>query len=806
MTDHTITFDISRKHNSKPTNVGAVSANLKTVKKVTIEEFAKAVTQPYGFSFTPAIFKDNKRSNRNWLQQSVFALDFDNGFTPEEAIAKLELYGLSANVIYTSFSDTPDLRKFRVLLFLDTVITDKKLAKFIILNLMDLFDGEVDIACKDYARLFFGGKECLHLDTIPTNTIDLLNVLNSIKAANDKFRTRSLVDVTEIGYTRASLYNNNKDVHLYTSFVNPYKNNPVKRFNWELATEKVKILRDFLNGKWLHHPQLFGLATNLLNINGGEKLMRLTMEKYNKMGKTFYTENNFGIFPSVKKNNYSPMRLQNFSLDKEDHQYLNIITAARDLQGAVEQLNTNKKMNTLEESEKIFKDEFDKARDAESGVFIFKLPTGIGKTRALEDISGVTMAFPTHTLKSEVQDRMKVDCLVTPELPVFDDETINDRIDFLYRNGFIAKATKLISDIATDLKHKYHQDDKLRASYYLKKTRECYASEKTVLTTHQKAMFGEFNSDTLMFDEDPLQSFLSMKSFKIGELNTLIGKVGFSEELNKVRDFLQTTLISDMPQKTPLYTFDIDALTDKIADANIETNIIDFLNSDYIVKSAKDQNIVHIITKREIPDYKKIIILSATASDFIYRQIFGDDITVIDLMDTEQTGNIIQNTKFSFSRSGIAKQGERVEALAQKLGDIPVITFMKYKNYFKNAVKEMHFGNCSGYDDLKGEDIAVVGTPHYNNDVYTLYALALGIKVKPRDFSMSYEKIEHNGFRFKFNCYAKEELKQIQLALIESELVQAVGRARTLRENATVYVYSNFPLRQTTTFIRENVK
>jgi hypothetical protein len=32
--------------------------------------------------------------------------------------------------------------------------------------------------------------------------------------------------------------------------------------------------------------------------------------------------------------------------------------------------------------------------------------------------------------------------------------------------------------------------------------------------------------------------------------------------------------------------------------------------------------------------------------------------------------------------------------------------------------------------------------------------------------------------------------------MIESELEQAVGRARLLRENCTVDLYSNFPLRQ----------
>jgi hypothetical protein len=41
----------------------------------------------------------------------------------------------------------------------------------------------------------------------------------------------------------------------------------------------------------------------------------------------------------------------------------------------------------------------------------------------------------------------------------------------------------------------------------------------------------------------------------------------------------------------------------------------------------------------------------------------------------------------------------------------------------------------------------------------------------------------------------------IGLLLIESDLIQAIGRARTLRTDAKVEVYSNFPLRISDHFI-----
>jgi uncharacterized protein YifN (PemK superfamily) len=66
---------------------------------------------------------------------------------------------------------------------------------------------------------------------------------------------------------------------------------------------------------------------------------------------------------------------------------------------------------------------------------------------------------------------------------------------------------------------------------------------------------------------------------------------------------------------------------------------------------------------------------------------------------------------------------------------------------------------------------------------------------------MSYQKVEYKGYKFMMNCYDNEQLRSIQLSLIESDLIQAVGRARTLRTDATVEVHSNFPLSLSEKFI-----
>ncbi len=130
-----------------------------------------------------------------------------------------------------------------------------------------------------------------------------------------------------------------------------------------------------------------------------------------------------------------------------------------------------------------------------------------------------------------------------------------------------------------------------------------------------------------------------------------------------------------------------------------------------------------------------------------------------------------------------------------KRSTVQTITFSTFKHQFPNAVEHIHFGKTSGFDKLRGEDIAVLGTPHPNPIVLALYTSVLGMQVRSSDFNKIGQKcVNHNGFRFWFNAYDNEDLRLLQFYFIESELRQAVGRARVNIEPAHVKVFSNYPL------------
>ena len=83
------------------------------------------------------------------------------------------------------------------------------------------------------------------------------------------------------------------------------------------------------------------------------------------------------------------------------------------------------------------------------------------------------------------------------------------------------------------------------AGQYLRELSESLDTSKTVLTTHRRALFTDFKHDTLIFDEDPINSLLDIKEMEITDLYELYLRSGkertqsylrISEIFNRVRD------------------------------------------------------------------------------------------------------------------------------------------------------------------------------------------------------------------------------------------------------------------------------
>jgi len=77
--------------------------------------------------------------------------------------------------------------------------------------------------------------------------------------------------------------------------------------------------------------------------------------------------------------------------------------------------------------------------------------------------------------------------------------------------------------------------------------------------------------------------------------------------------------------------------------------------------------------------------------------------------------------------------------------------------------------------------------------VYKLFAAHLGADV---NIKMKFAEVADECYKYWLHTYEDPILQRIQLWLIKSELIQAVGRARLLRYDCTVKLYASVPLPQ----------
>jgi len=788
---------------------GGITNRMNMVTGLTINELATFVSEPYSYTWTGSLFTGNV-NNENWVSQSIFALDFDNGsITIERVYEIFHTYNIAPQLWYNTLSDSESLRKFRVVLFLDTPIYSFEIHKVISHGLLSLFP-EADQKCKNPGRFFLGGKQSIVTNTEPISTQKLFHILSIELITKDGGRTRKIPNInynqndTSSGEKGAFLYNNYRSSRFQPNLDTTTKPTTIKGgeldiIDFEVARKKVRVLDCFLNGEWLNHDQLFGLATNFHYIKGGKKLMKETMEYYNEKGITQYTQNNFNILPYINKMNYPPSPLFSFSPYEEDSELYDIVSATKDIRGFVKVIEPIERIE-LSQAEEILQENYQRViEEGEVGkIYLFSLPTAIGKTQSLTSTLA-TIALPTNDLKNEVGDRMEMEYVKTPNHLVFDNNSINLKLQYYYSIGLPHKSMEILNHIINSRNsNEYSSEDIQRASQYIEQVQLCYSSPLSVLTTHKRVLHGHFPLETIIFDEDPLSSLIDIKNMYVSDLFKLSLT---SKKLNEPLSRIIQSLFESNPleiKKTPTFLIDIDSLVEAVSETSIQSNVFDFLNSSFFLKDGSDPDLIHYVVKRDLPKDKKIIIMSATIPIEIYKKLYPNRIEVIDIGDVKQMGSVIQFTKRSCSRNSLNRYSSLI---SDEVGEKPVITFKTFSNQFKNTVKEMYFGNCSGYDTLKGKDIAVVGTPHRNNIEYFLTSMVLGIEFKTTQTTMSFQKIEYNGFRFKFNCFDNEDLRMVQLSLIQADLIQAVGRARTLRTSSKVDLYSNFPLRISDEFI-----
>ena len=446
------------------------------------------------------------------------------------------------------------------------------------------------------------------------------------------------------------------------------------------------------------------------------------------------------------------------------------------------------------------------ARNAD--IYIIKAQTALGKTEQYAEIvknwtgKKFIIAVPTIKLQREVAERIEakgVACEITEsiytKITQLGIPELEKKLNRDFSQGFTRRGKKTI------IEYKKEHMDELSPrqleifDQILKKRKIGYSGARCIVTTHALFLMKELykmQDYEIIIDEDLLMTlFHFTSSLPLTDVEKLLEKP-FIGDGN--RELLKKILKLDNEETLQVnFTSLSESALEKLYEQRNEFTgpAPKLFDSTHVIMCKNKKEIV-FIKKYDFRDCCKMTILSATANRALYEDYFlGKNINFREVYKAEYKGKVIQYAAHTLSRAFFNKNGRTdiLEEIKEKyIGDIPIITFKML-----TPDSGIHFGKTEGFNIYRGKDIAVIGTPHNSPVLYKMVGAMLGYDTSG---SLHRRRVERNGYGFLMMSYADEKMQNMQLFFIESELEQAVGRARLLRENCTVYVFSNYPCQQ----------
>ena len=677
-------------------------------------------------------------------------------------------------------------------------------------------------------------KEDLELDTLP----------ETVYFSNDDTLKENYI----INFTSSYSFDDDK-MNIEN---NKFKNQLVRNFNFDKLNDKCRFYREVMSGDlWLEHNSLFYFLTNLLQVEGGtakiKELVDVVIketkkqeyhEKANYIEYTVKQANKKGVYPTPCSHLGCPYY-------GECQSESNMVDFIHPKRNQAAKVKDGVKVREIEEvredlvsvfahffdEEKSFIDTINawdneiKGIKTEQDIWFCKAPTGIGKTETFINVvkdyinKGVLYCAPTHALLQDVRRRLldagfveNEDFMTYPELPTFEER---EYIEKLYNAGAYATAAQELKALG--------ENNKQIKDYVEKKT-AVEKFNKLVLTTHSRAIVSpmKINPKYVIFDEDVILSTLvQFKTIKMNDLYYIATEIARSEikDHKILLDLFNTvnTSTEGIVAETPRsILFNKSELAKSIARLikgknEYNSNVLDFYNS-YCYTKIGDT--VYYVVKRDfgmLPPESKILCLSATLDREISRTMFPN-CKWLDLGYVKNQGQLFQVPAKSMSKGCFWRDKKGCEIYTKRLcekylgEDYNIITFPEFLHEEKDEIEmKINLRNCAGMDSLQDKDLAVVGTPHVPPVVYYLFAFLLGYNTnvgRTDEKDCQYNLVSRNGFTFYFNTYFHNAyLQNIQFYLIDSALMQCVGRARLINnERRRVLVLSNYLIPQATVF------
>ena len=660
--------------------------------------------------------------------------------------------------------------------------------------------------------------------------------MNIIKYDNFKFNFTDNFDIDK-----------NKNVSTKIQTIKGEKTNRIT-IDFENLKSKCTLFNDFINGKKLEHKEIQHLSFNLYESKGYSTLLKDTLvnNKYNNW------QNKYHTYTSAINYNYSPTRCSNYCKYYSECNVLNIKEKYYQKESTVKKIEDIPTI-TLEEMQKqmdMIPLQINQLND--NTVMFIKTVTGSGKTEMITNmnLNNMLIGVSNHQLGQELYSRITqkqpnldllyVKALNTVNLPI----KLKEEIEGYYNLGLNNMVQDVIFDEISSINELIKSDINYEIPSYYKDLKKYIDDLKAIpnanslLFTHHRISYGVNNNkiDTIILDEDFLKTFIKHNTFKVGDLKEIIDllfrfkasteeNVCYTEIYNildnfycvlddNIGNYIENPLVQEQKHLTKLLTSFLKWCINKDYIKTINTNIFNIFSVEAI-KLHENKDYISTISGSsiiELGKFKKVVILSATLDEnihipFINKYLPSYNVEFINIDNVKLKGKIYCKCSYAWSRQALKNTTSKsIKALDKILDDdrfTNVITFKDdelIKLEGTDKIKITHYGACEGLDKYKGQNLGVIGTPHTNSNLVEGYYFLLTNK-NPISKFWKVKRVKKYGFEFDLNTYENETdifLTNIQLYFCYSELIQAIGRARALRFDCKVYVYSALPLPNST--------
>ena len=582
----------------------------------------------------------------------------------------------------------------------------------------------------------------------------------------------------------------------------------------EELSQNCQLFREFISGETrLNHHQRFGLQTNIAHSRDGLKWMKVGLNTRSDYD-AYAEKKTVNEFKYIERSQYSPMKCVNidcpyyFSCQRNGYCPIHQIRPKRH---SIRQIADPPSQKSLTDTRQLLKDTLvDIYACADNNVHVIACDTGVGKTEAFLSLplKNTCVAFPTHQLKDEALTRAFSKALPGifdwPKRPVLPEPY--EKLLRHYESIDLGMTFTLMQHVGLNVfGDQYYYNDYREAVFDVTKASLIFGTHDKIFTLNNP------NINTYIIDEDISARLFDNSVVRAKDISFLLRQLC----ANKCKTFEPMIELLDKADRassrTPtLNTAKIDMNTwveqIRIHSARLTSPVVSLATCDAFLKNSSGD----IVTarKRTLKPDAKYIVFSATANEAVYRMLFGDRLRFIDLRNTQTRGTVYLHHRYSYTKHCIERIGvntfvQNVVQDQKEFGFEGIITHKEYVqerngDYFllDSPVKVFTwFGNLEGLNAFRGKNLAIYGVPHQPEEVYQLTALlATGEYNESFCHPLREMVIKRNEWEFTMVSSPDETIRDIQLHMIESQLIQAVGRSRHVTEPCDVHLFGNFPL------------